>query len=166
MWKPVLPNMLQYSFLEKTPDREAWQATAYRVAKSWARPKWPCVHRCKIFLPGAPLPQGQLSVKVVQLLGLRGPCQHKVCRYTNCLHPKSYGPQFISVAQSCLTICDPMDSSMPGFPVYHQLLELTQLHVHRVNDAIQPSHPLSLPSPPAFNLFQHQGLFQWISSSH
>ena len=71
-----------------------------------------------------------------------------------------YSVQFSSVAQSCSTLCEPMDSSMPGFPVYHQLLELTQLHVHRVNDAIQPSHPLSLPSPPAFNLFQHQGLFQ------
>ena len=152
--------MIQYSFLENPLDREAGQATVYSVAKSWTLVKGNYVHRCKIFLPGAPLPQGQLSVKVVQLLGLRGPCQHKVCRYTNCLHPKSYGPQFISVAQSCLTICDPMDSSMPGFPVYHQLLELTQLHVHRVNDAIQPSHPLSLPSPPAFNLFQHQGLFQ------
>ena len=58
-----------------------------------------------------------------------------------------------------------MDCSMPGFPVHHQLLELTQIHVHRVSDAIQPSHPLSSPSP-AFNLSQHQGLFQWVSSSH
>ena len=59
-----------------------------------------------------------------------------------------------------------MDCSMPGFPVYHQLLELTQIHVHQVGDAIQPSHPLSSPSPPAFNLSQHQGLFQGVSSSH
>ena len=57
-----------------------------------------------------------------------------------------------SVAQSCPTLCDPMDCNTPGFPVYHQLLELTQTHVHRVSDAIQPSHPLSFPSPPAFNL--------------
>ena len=71
-----------------------------------------------------------------------------------------------SVAQSCLTLCDPMDCSMPGFPVYHQLLEFVQTHVHRVSDAIQPSHPLSSPSPPAFNLAQHQGFFQWVSSSH
>ena len=73
---------------------------------------------------------------------------------------------FSSVAQSCPTLCDPMDCSMPGFPVHHQLPELTQTHIHRVSDAIQPSHPLSSPSPPAFNLSQHQGLFQWVSSSH
>ena len=71
-----------------------------------------------------------------------------------------------SVAQSCLTICDPMDCSTPGFPVYQQLLETAQTHVHRVGDDIQQSHPLSSPSPPAFNLPQHQGLFQWVSSSH
>ena len=59
-----------------------------------------------------------------------------------------------------------MDCSMPGFPVYHQLWELTQTHVNRVSDAIQPSHPLSSPSPPAFNLSQHQGLFQGVRSSH
>ena len=68
-----------------------------------------------------------------------------------------------SVAQSCLTLCDPTDCSMPGFPVYHQLLELVQTHVHLVSDAIQPSHPLSSPSP-VFNLSQHQGLFQRVCS--
>ena len=73
---------------------------------------------------------------------------------------------FSSVAQSCPTLCDPMDCSMPGFPVHHQLLEFTQTHVHWVGDAIQPSHPLSSPSPPAFNLSQHQGLLKWISSLH
>ena len=70
------------------------------------------------------------------------------------------GLQFSSVAQSCLTLCDPMDCNTLGFPVHHQLLEFTQTHVHRVDDAIQPFCPLSSPSPPAFNLFQHQGLFQ------
>ena len=68
--------------------------------------------------------------------------------------------QFCSVAQSCLTLCHPMDCSTPGFPVNHQLPELAQTHVHHVGDAIQPSHPLSSPSPPVFNLSQHQGLFQ------
>ena len=68
--------------------------------------------------------------------------------------------QFSSIAQSCPTLCDPMDCSMPGLPVHHQLLEFTQTHVRRVGDAIQPSHPLSSPSPPAFSLYQHQGLFQ------
>ena len=65
-----------------------------------------------------------------------------------------------SVTQSGLTICDPMDCSTPGFPVHHQLLELIQALVHRVGDAIQQSHPLSSPSPPAFNLSLHQGIFQ------
>ena len=73
---------------------------------------------------------------------------------------------FSSAAQSCLTLCDPMDCSTPGFPVHHQLLEFTQTHVHLVSDTIQPSHLLSFPSPPAFNLSQHQGLFKWISSWH
>ena len=73
--------------------------------------------------------------------------------------------QFSSVAQLCLTLCDPMDCSTPGFPVHHHLLELTQNHVHWVGNAIQPSHPLSSPSP-AFNLSQHQGLFKWANSSH
>ena len=68
--------------------------------------------------------------------------------------------QFSSVTQSCPTLCDPIDYSTPGFPVHHQLLELTQTQVHRVGDAIQPSHPLLSPSPPAFNLSQNQGLFQ------
>ena len=71
-----------------------------------------------------------------------------------------------SVAQSCPTLCDPMNCSTPGFPVHHQLPELTQTHVHWVSDAIQPSHPLLSPSPPAFNLFQHQGPFKWVSSLH
>ena len=68
--------------------------------------------------------------------------------------------QFSSVAQSCPTLCDLMNHSTPGLPVHHQLPESTQTHVHRVGDAIQPSHPLSSPSPPALNLSQHQGLFQ------
>jgi len=74
--------------------------------------------------------------------------------------------QFSSVAKSYLTLCYPMDCSTPGFPVHHQLLELMQTHVHWIGDAIQPSHPLSSPSPPAFNLSWHQGLFQWVSSLH
>ena len=71
-----------------------------------------------------------------------------------------------SAAQMCLTLCDPMNRSTPGLPVHHQLPEFTQIHVHRVSNAIQPSHPLSSPSPPAFNLSQPDGLFQWVSSSH
>ena len=74
--------------------------------------------------------------------------------------------QFTSVTQLCLICCDLMGYSIPGFPVHHQLPELTQTYVHWVGDAIQPSHPLSHPSPPAFNVSQHQDLFQWVSSSH
>ena len=74
--------------------------------------------------------------------------------------------QIRSVAQSCPTLCDPMNRSTPGLPVHHQLPEFTQTHVHRVSDAIQPSHPLSSPSQPAPNPSQHQSLFQWVNSSH
>ena len=74
--------------------------------------------------------------------------------------------QFSSISQSCPTLCNPMKSSTPGLPVHYKLLEFTQTHVHRVGDAVQPSHPLSYPSPPAPNPSQHQGLFQWVNSSH
>ena len=74
--------------------------------------------------------------------------------------------QFSSVDQSCPTLCDPMNHSTPGLRVHHQLPEFTQTHAHRVGDAIQPSHPLSSPSPPAPNPSQHHGLFQWVNSSH
>ena len=74
--------------------------------------------------------------------------------------------QFSSVTQSCPTLCYPVDLSMPGFPVHHQLLECTRIHVHQVGDAIQSSHPLSSPSPLDFNHSQNQGLFKWASSSH
>ena len=74
--------------------------------------------------------------------------------------------QFSSVTQSRPTPCNPMDCRTPGFPVHHKLPELAQTHVHWFRDAIQPSHSLLSPSPPAFNLSQHEGLFQWVSSSH
>ena len=74
--------------------------------------------------------------------------------------------QFSSVAQSCLTLCDPMNRSTPGLPVHHQLPEFTQTRVHWVSDAIQPSHPRSSPSSPVPNPSQHQSLFQWVNTSH
>ena len=79
---------------------------------------------------------------------------------------KFHSVQFNSVAKSCSTLCDPMNHNTPGLPVHHQLLKFTQTNVHQVGDAIQPSHPLSLPSPPVPNLSQHQGLFQRVNSSH
>ena len=101
-------------------------------------------------------------------LGRQRPCcsgiiSNLVTNY--CFHDELW-PGFSSVTQLCLTLCCPMDCSTPGLPVHHQLPELTQTHVLWVGDAIQPSHPLSSPSPPAFNLSQHQGLFQWVSSSY
>ena len=79
---------------------------------------------------------------------------------------RSYPFQFSSVAQSCPTLCDPVNRSTPGFPIHHQLPEFTQTHVHPVSDAIQPSHSLSSPSPPAPNPSHHQSLFQWVNSLH
>ena len=86
------------------------------------------------------------------------PNAHQWMDKQNVVYPHSR--IFSSVAQSCPTLCDPMNHSMPGLPVYHQLPEFTQTHIHRVGDTIQPSHPLSSPSPPAPNPSQHQGLFQ------
>ena len=106
--------------------------------------------------------------------GVPPPSPHmtKLVHYFLCLAPYflmraeaqfiwlEYSFQFSSVAQSCSTLWDSMNCSMSGLPVHHQLPELAQTHVHRVGDAIQPTHPLSSPSLPAFSLFQHQGLFQ------
>jgi len=85
--------------------------------------------------------------------------------YVNVIYPIR-SDEIRSVAQSCPTLCDPMNHSTPGLPVHHQLPEFTQTHVHRVSDAIQPSHPLSSPFPPAPNPSQHQSLFEWVNSSH
>ena len=89
---------------------------------------------------------------------------HRLCLPLFCKKPFK---QFSSVQSlSCVQLCDPMNRSTPGLPVHHQLPEFTQTHSHRVSDDIQPSHPLSSPSPPAPNLSQHQSLFQWVNSSH
>ena len=87
-----------------------------------------------------------------------------MCLLTHCVNSSLY--QLSSVTQSCLTLCNTMDYSTPSLPVHHQLLELTQTHVHWVSDGIQSSHPPLAPSPPAFNPSQHKGFFQWVCSSH
>ena len=92
--------------------------------------------------------------------GVRQGCMLSPCLFNLCR------VQFSSVSQSCPTLCDHMNRSMPGLPVHHQLPEFTQTHAHWVGDAIQPSHPLLSPSPPAPNPSQHQDLFQWVNSSH
>ena len=102
-------------------------------------------------------------------LGWEDPLEMGKATYSgleNSMDCMSSSVQFSSVTQSCLTLCNPTDCSTPGLPVHHQLLEFTQTHVHWVRDVIQPSYPLSSPSPPAFHLFQNQGLFKWVSSSH
>ena len=81
-------------------------------------------------------------------------------------HSSGGSIQFSSVAQLWPTLCDPKNRNTPGLPVHHQLVEFTQTHVHRLGDAIQASHPLLSPSPPAFNLSQHLSLFEWVSSLH
>ena len=93
-------------------------------------------------------------------------CQYLVHYIKLLIYFKFSTVQFSSFGQLCLTLCDPMNCSTLGLPVHHQLLEPTQTHVHWVGDAIQPTHPLSSPSPPALKLSQHQGLYQWVSSSH
>ena len=92
--------------------------------------------------------------------------EQQIHKYNKEVSPLVYSVQLSSITQLCLTVFDAMDCSTPGFPVHHQLPELTQTHVHWVDDAIQPSHPLWSPFPPTFNLSQHRDLFKWVSSSH
>ena len=91
-------------------------------------------------------------------------CNYRIRKSLN-IHKVFTSYTFSSVAQWCPSLCDPMNRSTPGLRVHHKLLEFTQTHVHPVGDAIQPSHPLSSPSPPAPNPSKHQGLFQWVNSS-
>ena len=104
----------------------------------------------------------------LQSMGSQRVRHHWISTRTQVINPQieAKSHQFSSVSQSCPTLCDPMNRSTPGLPVHHQLPEFTQTDVHWVGDAIQPSHPLSSPSSPTLNLSQHQGLFQWVSSSH
>ena len=132
---------------ESVRDREAWGTAVHGVEKSWTRPGDWTTTTLHIWIQFFKFESWKFSSKEKTL---------KLCIVT----------QFSSVAQLCLTVCDAMDCSTPGFPVHCQLLELAQTRVHQVGDAIQWSHPLLAPSPPAFNLSQHQGLFKWVSSLH
>ena len=102
-----------------------------------------------------PLPYSFPRGFIIMLYGCPCAIQEHLAVYPCCVCSVQFSP----VAQSCPTLCDPMDRSTPGLPVHHQLPEFTQTHAHRVGEAIQPSHPLSSPSPPAFNLSQHQRVF-------
>ena len=101
----------------------------------------------------------QQTFKMFSVMHLVSLKMQKILEYSF-LQEYKQSVQFSSVAQSCPTLCDPMDCSMPGFSVHYQLPDHAQIHVHQVGDAIQQFHPLLFPSPPAFNLPQHQGLFQ------
>jgi len=132
-------NSLQYSYLENPTGRGAWQATVHKVANSWTLLKRLST-RIMITMDQSPLDKFKCVIMN----------NHNDIGEKNNWSPFE-GSQFS--CSVCLTLCDPMDCSMPGFPIHHQFLEFTQTHVHRVGDDIQSSHPLSSPSPPAFNLY-------------
>ena len=149
--------------MENPIDRGPWRATVHRVANSWTWLKWLSMHA-----HGGKVICAWLHIFVW--------CESKaysrpVLDYTVYLQSYTVNVRIMLHIQSVQSLshvwlCDSMDCSMPGFLVHHQLLELAQTHVHWVGDAIQSSHPLSSPSPPAFNLSQHQNFFQGVSSSH
>ena len=119
-------------------------------------------------LPGSSV-HGILQARVLEWVTIpffRGSSWPKVWTWVYGSLDASYWVQFSLVTQLCPTLCNPMNRSTRSLPVHHQLPEFAQTHVDWVGDAIQPSHPLSSPSPPVFNLSQHQGLFKWVSSSH
>ena len=122
---------------------DEWKGPLFLPVRTWGQEKW----LAQLFQSSVPAETEYLTSLSTSLL----PAQ---------------SDQIRSVAQSCPTLCDPMNRSTPGLPVCHQLPEFTQTHVHRVSDAIQQSHPLLSPSPPAPNPSQHQSLFQWVNSSH
>ena len=110
-------------------------------------------------------PGADRMLSPILLLGHHGPCPARfLCPWD--IPVKNTSCYCCSITQSCLTLCDSMDCSIPGLPVHHQLPEFSQTHVHRVSDAIQPSQPLLSPFPSVPNLSQHQSLFQWVNSSH
>ena len=155
-------NPLQYSCLENSMDRRrAWWATVHGITKSWA---WLSTHTHALYI--SVISSREFCFYLSQQLKfvfLKKQSDTSVKINTLALE---CSVQFSSLAQLCPTLCNPMNCSMPGLPVRHQLPEFTQTHAHQVGDAIQPSHPLSSLSPPAPNPSQHQSLFQWVNSSH
>ena len=170
-------DILHGRFLQRTSDRADILLIAEWSAKAF--PLWP------LFTVGGSLPLGQcFHENFFVLIVLFGSCYQCIYLYyifsyltspwedlnwvtwIDLASGKDWFYRISSVTQLCLTLCDPTDCSMTGFPVHYQLPELIQTHVHRVSDAFQPSHPLLSFYPPAFNLSQHHGLFQWVSSLH
>jgi len=138
-------NSFQHSCLENHPDRRVWRATVHRVAEGDMAEVTEQAHRIKF----------TIYCTIQDLLAYSQGCVTTTTIWLQKMFitqertPWAHSVQFSSVAQSCPTLWDPMNRSMPGLPVHHQLQEFTGTHVHRVSDAIQPSHPLSSPSPPA-----------------
>ena len=164
--------------MQMTPP--LWQKTKRNWRASWW--KWKrrlnklvlklSIQRTK-FMALGPITSWQIDGETVTnfiFLGSKitadGDCSHEIKRRLLLGRKAMTNLWFSLVAQWCPILWDPMDCSMPGLPVHHQLPKLHQTHIHRVGDAIQPFHPLSSPSPAAFYLSQHQGLFQWVGSSH
>ena len=146
IWKTCLQNDVR--FLQSFMDYEiVWNVICQVISITVIFPK---------------LKKEKKKKNIITRLSNRSESQEK----TIVLYFKNWCSIFSSVTQPCPSLCDPMDCSTPGFPVHQQLLELARTHIHWVCDAIQPSHPLSSPSPSASNLSQHQGLFQWVSSLH
>ena len=162
----ALHNPLQCSCLENPTDGGACWAAIYGVTQSRTWLKW---------LSSS----SSMALHIVYLVNVSHDFENNLysalCACSNSVNVRSnwlivlfkssVWVQISSVAQLCPTLCDPLNCSTPGLLVHHQLLELTQTHVHWVGDTIQPAHPLSSPSP-ALNLSEHQGLFQWVSFSH
>ena len=143
---------LQYSCLQNSMDRGARWTTVHTVGPDWSNYHFHFQKHCISSLRERTAEHSKI---VILLKAANWPYRYIYIYYQSVR----------SVAQSCSTL-RPLDYSIPGFPVHHQFPELAQTHVHWVGDGIQPSHPLSPPSPPTFNLSQHQGLFQWVSSLH
>ena len=161
-WK--IPWTEESGGLQPMGSQRVWWATAHGVPESRTRlseQRTMQIEKASVVLRGSENTrdeQVQETFRAVEIF-----CSNDEYRPSHiCPNPQKIQPQvqLISLAQSCLTLCDPTDCSTPGLPVHHDLPEFTQTHVDRVSDAIQPSHPLSPPSPPALNLSQHQGLFQ------
>ena len=130
--------------------------------------KWPKYWSFSLNISSSNEHSGLLSLRIdwLDLIAVQGTLKSLLQHHSSKASILCFSVQFSSVSQSCATLCDPMKCSMPGLPVHHQLPEFTHIHLHWVGDAIQPSHPLLSPSPPTFNLSQHQSLFKRVSSSH
>ena len=151
-------NPLQCSCLENPRDGGAWWAVVSGVAQSRTQLKWLSSRTVKFCITSnVPFSQflgpGKTYLKVLCHLRFRLTPQ---LQHVFLIIASQFSVQFNSVTQLCPTLCNPMNRSTPGLPVHHQIPEFTQTHVHWVSDAIQPTHPLSSPSPPTFNLSQHQ----------